>query len=120
MMVEPLPNELIECILENLYFDKQTLKNCALVGKAWVRASQRGIFEQISFDEFYLRDCLQTRSERLIAIFGVKPHLARDVRFLELLNFGYDKMIRPRYIVRYSLIKPFPSRPKQNAPFDRS
>ncbi|KAE9391073.1 hypothetical protein BT96DRAFT_1024268 [Gymnopus androsaceus JB14] len=47
-MIEPLPNELVDCILSHLYTDAATLFTCALVGRAWVRSSQRGIFHSIT------------------------------------------------------------------------
>ncbi|KAE9384338.1 hypothetical protein BT96DRAFT_929343, partial [Gymnopus androsaceus JB14] len=78
---KPLPNELINHILENLYFDKATLKKCALVGKAWAHASQRGLFETI-----VLYDRMKTKLERLLAIFDENPYLASVVRCLTV-NF---------------------------------
>ncbi|KAE9383252.1 hypothetical protein BT96DRAFT_1038263 [Gymnopus androsaceus JB14] len=89
-MVEPLPNELIDHVLENLYSDKATLKKCALVGRAWVRASQRGLFETIVFDFIidnrHLNSNCQTKWEWLAAIFDERPHLASYVRLLKLEN----------------------------------
>ncbi|KIK59052.1 hypothetical protein GYMLUDRAFT_44793 [Collybiopsis luxurians FD-317 M1] len=51
-----LPQELVEAILDNLLSDKATLRNCALVGKAWLSYSQRGLFQHIELPplmEFY-------------------------------------------------------------------
>lgn len=75
-MVEPLPNDIIECILD--YLDKATLKRCALIQKAWAAPSQRRIFKEIELEANY------PSLERLIAIFNEKPHLASSVRYLAL------------------------------------
>ena len=87
-----IPNELVDCILEKLYFDTQTLLNCALVGRAWVYSSQCGIFRHIileypgfRLDNFYLDPC-----ERLVATFNANPRLALYVRSLQLLKFDGD------------------------------
>lgn len=83
-MSETLPNELVDCILENLYFDTETLLNCALVGRAWVSPAQRGIFRQVVLHDntSYLKATL-----RLDALFDAKPHLAAYVQLLELRWF---------------------------------
>ncbi|KAE9400938.1 hypothetical protein BT96DRAFT_619575 [Gymnopus androsaceus JB14] len=97
-MVEPLANELIDSILEFLYFDKAALKKCALVGKAWVRASQQGLFETIvlKFSErsIYARvyassnhGPIKTKLEQLIAMFDEKPYLASYVCSLEVVHY---------------------------------
>ncbi|KIK70103.1 hypothetical protein GYMLUDRAFT_213194 [Collybiopsis luxurians FD-317 M1] len=91
----PLPNELIECILDNLYHDKATLLNCALVGKAWVPRSQKGLFQRIvieapnSHHEDYvtLATAFLAAYERLLAIYDAKPHLATYARTLELRQY---------------------------------
>ncbi|KAE9397850.1 hypothetical protein BT96DRAFT_995409 [Gymnopus androsaceus JB14] len=95
-MVEPLPNELIEDILDNLYFDKATLLNCALVGRAWVRPSQRGIFREIILEwpakqEYFatLIGAYVKATARLDSLFAEKPYLASYVRSLELRRFIY-------------------------------
>ncbi|KAE9384983.1 hypothetical protein BT96DRAFT_1026737 [Gymnopus androsaceus JB14] len=70
----------------NLYSDKATLLKCALVGRAWVRSSQRGIFRQIILDFSSITDIdgyLKT-TERLVAVFDAQPRLASYVRSLEL------------------------------------
>ncbi|KAE9398038.1 hypothetical protein BT96DRAFT_43959 [Gymnopus androsaceus JB14] len=95
-VVPRLPNELVECILDNLYFDKDTLLSCALVASAWVTPSQRGIFRLITLklpDSKYRNSFsvlfgayLQT-SGLLIALFNEKPYLASYVRALELVHF---------------------------------
>ncbi|KAE9386377.1 hypothetical protein BT96DRAFT_1006148 [Gymnopus androsaceus JB14] len=84
--MESLPIELIECILDNLNSDKNALYRCSLVEKAWVVPSQRHIFEKIDLDGCSpaSRSFLKTKTERLIAIFDEKPHLASSVRFLGL------------------------------------
>ncbi|KAE9383253.1 hypothetical protein BT96DRAFT_1009464 [Gymnopus androsaceus JB14] len=87
-MVEPLPNELIDHVLENLYSDKATLKKCASVGKAWVRASQRGLFETIVLNGSYpssTRGSVKTKLAWLIA--NEKPYLASYFRLLKVVDF---------------------------------
>lgn len=94
-MTIPLPNELVDSILDNLYFDKPTLLNCALVGKAWTPSSQRGIFQRIVLEspnphhEDYAELCEAyiKSNDGLIRLFNNNPRLASYVRFLELRNF---------------------------------
>ncbi|KAE9391343.1 hypothetical protein BT96DRAFT_1001460 [Gymnopus androsaceus JB14] len=76
--MESLPTELVDCILDNLYFDTRTLRNCALVGSAWVRSSQRGIFRQI---------VLKPPSPNLLPPLMPKPYLPSYVQSLELREF---------------------------------
>ncbi|KAE9388975.1 hypothetical protein BT96DRAFT_1025231 [Gymnopus androsaceus JB14] len=85
MAVESLPNELIDCILDNLSCNKIALSNCSLVEKAWVLPSQRRIFEKLGLNGH--ADSL-VKTERLIAIFDEKPHLASSVRLLNLWSFN--------------------------------
>ncbi|KAE9389821.1 hypothetical protein BT96DRAFT_1024879 [Gymnopus androsaceus JB14] len=85
MAVESLPNELIDCILDNLSSDKIALSNCSLVEKAWVLPSQRRIFEKLGLNG-HAGSLVKT--ERLIAIFDEKPHLASSVRLLNLWSFN--------------------------------
>lgn len=92
-MIEPLPNELVELIIENLYSDITTLLSCALVGRAWVRPSQRGIFRRIVLTMVHngcemgktkpVEDYMEF-TRQLIASFDAKPVLATYVRSLEL------------------------------------
>jgi hypothetical protein len=64
-----IPLELIEAVLAYLHDDTPTLRVCALVGRSWVQASQRHIFDSVSLgsqdqlDAFVLllRDCLHLR-----------------------------------------------------------
>lgn len=102
-MVDPLPIELVECIIDNLdsCTDKSTLINCALVGKAWAGASQRRIFHTIIFpiphSEFlsYQTDYTDgvhryvEANSLLTALFHGKPVLASYVRCLELRNLRF-------------------------------
>ncbi|KAE9397872.1 hypothetical protein BT96DRAFT_50721 [Gymnopus androsaceus JB14] len=94
------PNELVDCILENLYLDTPTLLNCALVGKAWVRPSQRGIFRAIILEfplpapyasdaEYSVVNDYVNTCEHFVALFDrdAKPHLASYVQSLELRRF---------------------------------
>lgn len=100
-----LPGELVDCILDNLdpSIDKSTLLNCALVGKRWVGASQRGIFQNISLQipvalmiwgdppaPQDTRDGVNgflVLNAQLVASFEAKPDLASYVRCLELQGF---------------------------------
>ncbi|KAE9408641.1 hypothetical protein BT96DRAFT_913787 [Gymnopus androsaceus JB14] len=98
MMERRVPNELVDCILDNLYFDKATLLNCTLVGRAWVRTSQRGIFREIilelpsygmkNFDE--LVDAYLKTTRHLDMLFAEKPYLASYVRSLEIRSESYN------------------------------
>lgn len=90
-----LSNELIDCILEHLYSDIATLLNCALVGRAWVYPSQRGIFHRISLKVdlscFSGRVSANARiraNTTIFTLFSEKPHLASYVRVLELHDSG--------------------------------
>ncbi|KAE9404593.1 hypothetical protein BT96DRAFT_1016183 [Gymnopus androsaceus JB14] len=87
-----ISNELVDHILDNLYFDRDTLLDCALVGRAWVCSSQRGIFREIIlrlpayhpshlaiFVEVYLKT-----TTHLDTLFAEKPYIASYVRSLEL------------------------------------
>ncbi|KAE9403617.1 hypothetical protein BT96DRAFT_1016856 [Gymnopus androsaceus JB14] len=91
-----LPNELVEPILENLYSDKSTLLNCALVGRAWAPASQRGIFQQIVLrlpfpqadkDFATVADAYLKANGRLVEILDENSRLVFYVRRLELREF---------------------------------
>lgn len=93
-MVNHLPNELVDCILYYLYFDRATLLRCALVGRAWVRSSQRGIFRSIALEfphprqKHYYAPYMDLKvTTHLIALFDEKPHLASYVRALELQDY---------------------------------
>lgn len=94
----PLPNELVESILEHLYLDKDTLLSCALVAGAWVPASQRGIFRTIvlrppnalstRYDDTKTQSYLNSLT-RLITFSHSKPRLATYVRCLILHDFDH-------------------------------
>ncbi|KAE9405700.1 hypothetical protein BT96DRAFT_915909 [Gymnopus androsaceus JB14] len=83
-----LPNELVGYILDNLYFDRDALLNCALVGRAWVYSSQRGIFRQIVLDltSVHMWSIYLEMTERLISSFDANPSLASYVRSFKLLT----------------------------------
>ncbi|KAE9392882.1 hypothetical protein BT96DRAFT_924449 [Gymnopus androsaceus JB14] len=96
-MVKPIPNELVESILDHLHSDKGTLLNCALVGRAWVHSSQQGIFREIVLDlplphisitdyTTQIENFLKT-TEWLISSFDTSPRLASYVRSLLLVKF---------------------------------
>ncbi|KAJ4468746.1 hypothetical protein J3R30DRAFT_3739434 [Lentinula aciculospora] len=96
-MAIPLPRELIECIIiDNLYSDRATLLNCALVGKFWALCAQRGIFQHITIelpspyheDFNELGSAYIERNELLLQLFDRKPFLASCVRILELRQFA--------------------------------
>lgn len=103
-----LPNELIDYILDKLYFDTATLLKCALVARAWVYSSQRGIFREIrldpQFDEEPRVDDYLKISESLAAIFAKTPRLASYVRLLELQNFT-----KPNFQAKPELLNAFVS-----------
>ncbi|KAE9394292.1 hypothetical protein BT96DRAFT_998673 [Gymnopus androsaceus JB14] len=94
MMERRVPNELVDCILDNLYFDKATLLNCALVGRAWLPSSQRRIFREVILDQDFtsvaphaLVDAYLKTTRHLDTLFAEKPYLASYVRSLELRSF---------------------------------
>ncbi|KAE9391944.1 hypothetical protein BT96DRAFT_1000807 [Gymnopus androsaceus JB14] len=107
-MVDPLPNELVDRIIDNFDFsiDKTTLLNCALVGRAWVRASQRGIFHTISLKiiippsvdtSFQLSEVIDyyvKKNHQLRALFDGNPGLASYVQCLELWDFSFGTVIQ--------------------------
>ncbi|KAE9408062.1 hypothetical protein BT96DRAFT_1013544 [Gymnopus androsaceus JB14] len=108
MMERRIPNELVDCILENLYFDRHTLLNCALVGRAWVRSSQRGIFREIvlhlpSGFAPPIIDAYLKAPTFLHALFLEKPYLASYVRTLELQSFAHAAT--PVYTATASLVQ---------------
>lgn len=89
-IMESLPNELLDCIIKNLYSDTFSLLSCALVGRAWVRSSQREIFRDIvlSFPLHAIsRDAYLNTTRKLVASFNSTPRLVTYVRFLELQYF---------------------------------
>lgn len=106
-MIEVIPNELIDYILDKLYFDTATLLKCALVARAWAYPSQRGIFREIrldpQFDEERVDDYLKI-SEFLAALFAGNPRLASYVRLLELQHFT-----KPNIRVKPELLNAFVS-----------
>ncbi|KAE9388496.1 hypothetical protein BT96DRAFT_1004141 [Gymnopus androsaceus JB14] len=83
----PLPNELVDSIIDNLHSDIASLLECALVGRAWARSSQRGIFRQIVLNPFLRTDDYLKTTERLVAAFDAQPRLESYVRSLELRGF---------------------------------
>ncbi|KAE9397844.1 hypothetical protein BT96DRAFT_1020507 [Gymnopus androsaceus JB14] len=89
-MERRIPNELVDLILENLYLDTDTLRNCALVGKAWVSSSQRGIFREIVLSMLspMNMDANLKVARHLDTLFSEKPYMASFVRSLELRSFG--------------------------------
>ncbi|KAE9385650.1 hypothetical protein BT96DRAFT_1026527 [Gymnopus androsaceus JB14] len=93
-----LPNELIQCILDHLYYDTPTLLNCALVARAWAVPAQRGIFQEIVLEfphvgvyessrSMRTRHTLLTRSFRKINATLANSRLASYVQSLKLYNF---------------------------------
>ncbi|KAE9396254.1 hypothetical protein BT96DRAFT_996863 [Gymnopus androsaceus JB14] len=87
MAVESLPNELIDCILDNFSSDKNALSNCSLIEKAFFPCQHR-IFEKLELDGRFVDS---SSSERLIAIFDEKRYLASSVRLLNLRNFNLER-----------------------------
>ncbi|KAE9395716.1 hypothetical protein BT96DRAFT_922653, partial [Gymnopus androsaceus JB14] len=91
IMVDQLPNELIELILDHLYFDTPTLLSCALVGRAWVYPSQRGIFREIILEiphSMTSKMCtVLTRSFLKINAIFANPRLASYVQSMKLQQF---------------------------------
>ncbi|KAE9397831.1 hypothetical protein BT96DRAFT_921162 [Gymnopus androsaceus JB14] len=99
MMERRVLNELID----------STLLNCALVGRAWVRSSQRGIFREIvlklPLTAFIV---FPTATRRLDASFSEKPYLASYVRILELRSFAQFNAAPPEhavYVATASLVR---------------
>lgn len=98
--MNPLPVEILDRILENIYHDKATLLSCALVEKAWVAPSQRGIFHVLVLlppdpDPYNPHhDQLEALSknyvkttEQLVGYIDANPRLASYVRSLSLAMF---------------------------------
>ncbi|KAE9406205.1 hypothetical protein BT96DRAFT_1014987, partial [Gymnopus androsaceus JB14] len=76
-----IPNELVDCILEKLYFDTKTLLNSWHLPPYHSRIPPAFRFD----DNFHLDLC-----ERLVAIFNANPRLALYVQSLQLLKFDGD------------------------------
>ncbi|KAE9397890.1 hypothetical protein BT96DRAFT_995451 [Gymnopus androsaceus JB14] len=101
-----VPSKLVDCILKNLYFDTPTLLNCALVGRAWVRSSQHGIFREIVLELPFtghsafatLMDAYLKTARHFNALFSEKPYLASYVRLLELRSSGQYKVPMPKVV----------------------
>lgn len=88
-VVKQLPNELIEVVLEHLYFDTPALLNSALVGRAWVYPSQRGIFRKLVIEPLYnvpwpRREQVLIQSLLNINAILADPRLASYVHSLEI------------------------------------
>ncbi|KAE9401474.1 hypothetical protein BT96DRAFT_992028 [Gymnopus androsaceus JB14] len=98
-MVHPLPTNLSISFLENLCSDKATLRNCALVGRAWAPAAQRGIFQHITLEsprwkvgEGLSRVATYLEANcRLIASLDENPRLVSYIQSLELRDFAVWK-----------------------------
>lgn len=90
MPVQPLPSDLVDCILDHLISDRATLLNCALVTRPCARASQRGIFNWITLygpdpaEYLALFDVYLKANSRLIEAIEANPRLGTYVRSLDL------------------------------------
>ncbi|KAE9390373.1 hypothetical protein BT96DRAFT_1002334 [Gymnopus androsaceus JB14] len=101
-----LPIELIEPILENLYCDKHSLLQCALVSRALVSASQRGIFHHITLESPDFAKSAERYNDlsrryiadnaRLIALFDKNPRFATYVQAVNLRCFCKSMSVSPR------------------------
>jgi len=49
-MPRPLPPEIIDHVVNQLYDDSATLKTCCLVSKSWIRRTRKHLFANVSFD----------------------------------------------------------------------
>ncbi|KAE9402208.1 hypothetical protein BT96DRAFT_1017773 [Gymnopus androsaceus JB14] len=76
MPVEPLPNELLECILNHLYLPRQTY-------------SFQLLCPPNSMDEAERYQDFLDANDRLLALFDSNPRLATYVRSLEINDFRY-------------------------------
>lgn len=108
-MVEPLPNELVESVIENLYTDRVSLLSCARVARAWACSSQRGIFRQIVLELFasdgpiHGINSYMKLTGQLISSFDANPLLATYVQSLELrgiIQTYEDRMDNAANIIR--------------------
>ncbi|KAJ3832314.1 hypothetical protein F5878DRAFT_666689 [Lentinula raphanica] len=113
-MAIAIPQEIVDCILNNLHSEKPTLSNCALVRKSWTASAQRGLFQHIilRFPDPYYRESIASelataynkRNEQLIEIFERKPFLMACVRTLELEQFAqlerFQGQLVPESLVR--------------------
>ncbi|KJA20864.1 hypothetical protein HYPSUDRAFT_42684 [Hypholoma sublateritium FD-334 SS-4] len=50
MQVPCLPQELVDSIIDDLFHDCRSLKNCALVARSWAQSCRRHIFNHITID----------------------------------------------------------------------
>ncbi|KAF9018884.1 hypothetical protein BDZ89DRAFT_1073508 [Hymenopellis radicata] len=112
-----LPPELIELIVEHLRGDCLTLRNCALISRAWTAPSQRALFHDTRWCNF--REVF-----RLPAHFRLYPHLQRLIQHLHVRHAPRDTEIiwqRNKYLS--SLAASFPLIPHVTSldiTFDRS
>jgi len=49
-MPRPLPPEILDHVVNQLYDDSTTLKTCCLVSKSWIRRTRKHLFATVSFD----------------------------------------------------------------------
>ncbi|KAF9031975.1 hypothetical protein BDZ89DRAFT_1131584 [Hymenopellis radicata] len=112
-----LPPELIELIVEHLRGDCLTLRNCALVSRAWTAPSQRALFHDTCL-------CYHLEVVRLPAHLRLYPHLQRLIQHLQVRHAPRDiGSIWWRNNYMSSLVALFPLTPHVTSldiTFDRS
>jgi hypothetical protein len=72
-----LPQELFDHIIDLLYYDKTTLRTCAIVCRAWRAHSQRHLFRSITIPT-------RERWQGFIALLEVSPQLGSFVKNLRI------------------------------------
>lgn len=69
--IPALPPELIDIIVGNVHFDKESLSNCSLVCKAWLSSSRPHIFHTITLPRYELIVNLSSPNS------GIAPYVRR-------------------------------------------
>jgi len=82
-----LPQELTDHIIDYLYDDQASLRNCALVCQAWLPTSRYHLFAKVSLKATSPQQepsVLQERCKRLQGILVRSPHIISNIRELEI------------------------------------
>ncbi|KAK0491789.1 hypothetical protein EDD18DRAFT_540346 [Armillaria luteobubalina] len=84
----PLPQELIDTIIDYLHNDARSLRACALIATSWLKRSQQNLFSQITLAE---RSSLHeskrlTLAEQFSRLIESAPHISTLVQHLVIIE----------------------------------
>ncbi|RDB19119.1 hypothetical protein Hypma_014237 [Hypsizygus marmoreus] len=88
----PLPPEIIDTIIDQLYDEARSLKQCSLVSKVFITRAQKHLFRTIKFQLPYRRLPLKY----LLKVFDNNPSLTHHVEHLHVTNYFYSKQYTQR------------------------